>query len=131
MVRNGDRRHPVAYRDTVPPGFPNGAQLPKTTDQPVWLTVDIGRKPAAGSVAVILGFAQLPDTAIPDVKLNGQSATGNTAIASASPYGGNKTAQALRFVMPADAVRDGNNTIAIAATPDPLRLVWAEIELRP
>lgn len=131
VVRNGPRRHPVAYRDTVPPGFPNGAQLPKTTDQPVSLALDIGRKPAAGSVAVILGFAQASGDPPPDVRLNGQPATGHAALASTRNYGGNQTVRALRFVLPADALRDGANTIAIAATPEPLRLVWAEIELRP
>lgn len=95
------------------------------------LALDIGRKPAAGSVAVILGFAQASDNPPPDVRLNGQPATGHAALASTRNYGGNKTARALRFAMPADAVRDGGNTIAIAATPEPLRIVWAEIDLQP
>jgi hypothetical protein len=132
VVQNGHRRHPIAYRDTVPPGFPNGAQLPKTTEQAVSLAVDVGRKPAAGNVAVILGFAKASDDPPPVVRLNGQPATGHAVPASTKEYGGNKTARALRFAMPADSTRDGWNTITVEATPDsPLRIVWAEIDLQP
>jgi hypothetical protein len=128
------RRYPLAYLDTVPDGFPTGAQLPKMTNQPVALSLRIGQKPTSGSVSVVIGLADRPGVAeaVFSASLNGQAATGCSAAEKPHTYGGKKTVRALRFTFPPTATRDAVNAAKIEMTSgEPQRIVWAELATTP
>ena len=48
VLQNAPRRHPVCFRDTVPSGFPNGAQLPVDTAAERNFKIHVGAKPESG-----------------------------------------------------------------------------------
>ena len=133
VVLGDRRRHPLGYRDTVPPGFPNGAQLPKMTDQATSFSVPIGRRPNAGRVFVVVGLGEKPGVAAAalGVELNGKQAAAGSEVANPHTYGRN-VVRVLRFELPPTATRDGVNTVALARTTgEPQRIVWVEIEIVP
>ena len=127
------RRFPVAYRDTVPKGFANGAQLPRTTDRTAAFTIPIGKKPSTGKIAVVIGLADKPgvrDTVLA-ARLNGEAAAFVTDLAAPQKYGG-KTARALRFDFTSEACCDGANDVEVVpVTGATQQIVWAEIEVEP
>ncbi len=133
VVQSSLRRYPAAYRDTVPHDFPNGAQLPKTTDKTVTFEIPIGRKPTSGKVAAIIGLAEkkgVKDAAF-SARLNGQNASFNTELVSPKKYGG-KAARALRFEFSPEVARSGPNVVEIVPVNGaPQQIVWAEIEVDP
>ncbi|OGV64360.1 MAG: hypothetical protein A2283_01255 [Lentisphaerae bacterium RIFOXYA12_FULL_48_11] len=133
VVSKNLRRHPVTYRDAVPKGFPNGAQLPKTTDKPASFTIHIGKKPASGKVAVVIGLSEragVRDASFV-ASLNGLKSKISADVLKPRNYGG-KTIRAIRFEMPLEAACDGVNTVEITADADALQqIVWAEIEIDP
>ena len=131
VLRNSLRRYPVAYRDTVPKGFANGAQLPRTTDRPVLLTISIGPRPTSGKLAVIIGLADRPAVKQKtlNARLNGCAAVTVTDLMTPKKYGA-KTGRALRFEFQPDAACDGRNRIEVtSAGGEPQQIVWAEIEI--
>jgi hypothetical protein len=136
IVQSGPRRHPLAYRDTVPPGFPTGARLPKTTDEPATFTIDIGAKPTSGTVSVVLGFAAPtgggePSAPVVAASLNGERALAAADEAKPHAYGG-KTARAIRYSFPLAALRAGENTVSTSRADGPVRrIVWVEIAIQP
>ncbi len=128
------RRCPVAYRDTVPKNFETGAQLPRLTDKTATFKIAVGKKPATGKTAVVIGLADRPDVdaATFSARLNGQNMIFCTNLASPARYGGKASARALRFDFPHEAVCDGVNSVDIkAVTGDVQKIIWAEIEIDP
>ena len=133
VVRNGHRRHLVAYRDTVPPGFPTGAQLPKTIGDPATLVLETGELPASGNVSLVLDFAEAPGVAeaILTAHLDGQASGTASDLAKPARYGRN-VVRALRFELPLESVRNGTNAVMVElASGQPQKLVWAELEIIP
>ncbi len=132
-VLNNLRRYPVAYRDTVPRGFPDGAQLPRTTEQAATFSLAIGKRPVTGKVAVIIGLADKPGVkeATLTARLNGQDGAAFTELATPKKYGG-RTARALRFDFTTEAACDGLNTVCIAPVAGGAQqIVWVEMEIDP
>lgn len=131
---NAARRHPVCYRDTVPKGFSNGAQLPAVLDKPVTFVIPTGKKPSAGKVAVVIGLAD--KAGVKEASITGQL-NGNPSTACSDAPGnlkkyGAKTVRALRFEFPLDAACDGVNTVVIAPKAgEPQQVIWAEIQFAP
>jgi outer membrane protein assembly factor BamB len=133
-VVSAPRRHPVCYRDTVPKGFSSGSQLPKTLDKPVTFVIPTGKKPSAGKATVILGLADQAGVkeAACAGSLNGNPSTACAEVSSNLKKYGAKTARALCFEFPLDAVRDGTNTVVIAPKAGtPQQIIWAEIAFVP
>jgi len=133
VIQSNRRRHVLGYRDTVPPGFPNGAQLPKTTDKPTGFSLAIGKRPSAGRVFVVIGLGETPGVAEASlaVSLNGQQASAGADVPNPHPYGRN-VARVLRFEISPATTRNGMNAVRVEKTTgEPQRLVWAEIEIVP
>lgn len=127
------RRHPAAYRDTVPKDFPNGAQLPVMTDKTAALSFDIGRRPTSGKVALILALAERPGVKEAEIaaRLNGVREALVTPLSSPRRFGA-QAARALRFDFAPQDTRDGQNTVEISASPgSPQQIIWAEIAIDP
>ena len=103
-----DREVPTTYRDTVPEGFPNGAQTPReTSEKPTAFYIPVGSKPTAkdGS-GVVVGFADRDelDDATFDATLNGIVAENVVDVdASAIP----DAKRALFFAFPQNAFEGG------------------------
>jgi len=133
-VASAPRRHPVCYRDTVPKGFSNGAQLPRLLDKPATFVIPSGKKPSSGTVSVLIGLADqasVKDAACAGT-LNGKPSTACADVSGNLKKYGVNTARALRFAFPLDVARDGINTVVIAPKAGtPQQIVWAEIEFAP
>ena len=52
------REVPLTFHDTVPPDVSNGAQLPKSTEEPVVFVIPSGPRPTADTGKIIVGLAE-------------------------------------------------------------------------
>lgn len=133
-ILNAPRRHPVCYRDTVPKGFSNGAQLPKVLDKAASFVIPTGKKPSAGKAVVLIGLADkagLKDATF-GASLNGTPSTACSDIRDNLKRYGAKTVRALGFEFSLDAACDGANTVVITANAgEPQQIIWAEIQFAP
>lgn len=124
------RRHPVAYRDTVPAGFPDGAQLPLPLGSSQAIHIHAGPAPRRAGARMVIGLDGLPPGEMEPWRLcvNENEFTCTPEEADTSALGGNPRI-ALSFSLPPDALRDGENTCAVWTTPgdSPLQIVWAEL----
>jgi len=134
VVRNSLRRHPVCYRDTVPPDFPNGAQLPVDATAGETFRIHIGPKPESGEVWAVVGLAQRDGVAEArlEASLNDRALRAAENMADLQRLGGG-TVRAVRFPCPLDAVKDGYNELSIAqvAGSKAQQIVWVEMRLHP
>ena len=134
VVDSALRRHPVCFRDTVPPGFPNDAVLPVDGPKDAELRIHIGPAPSSGSVRAVLGLAKRKDieAATFAVTVNGEKASAAGDLEALAGIGGGAT-RVLQFACPLTALRDGLNTLRVSQLPgaEPQRLVWVELRLEP
>jgi hypothetical protein len=134
LVERFPRRHPICYRDTVPPGFPDGAQLPADAQAGRTFRIHVGSKPASGKVWVIAGLAQRPGVAEAQlaVRLNAQPSGPAEDVAQRQGFGG-APARVVRFTGPLEAIKDGCNEVTIRqiAGSSPQQIVWVELRLEP
>ncbi len=125
-------RYPVCYRDTVPKGFPNDAQLPITGEGTC--QVHTGALPTTGTGWAIIGLAanESLTTAAFQVTVNGTEATPAEDWPELGKLGGDSK-RALRFAVPLAALKAGANTIHLRAQPgsEKQKVVWAEIRIEP
>lgn len=125
------RRHPATYRDTVPPGFPSGAQLPLEGPGGGRVRLHLGPGGNGGPVWAIAGLAAREGvaTAVLELKLNGQPLGTPEDVPDRSRLGG--TARALRFRCPPEAVRPGYNELELRqrAGAPAQQVVWVEIRM--
>ncbi len=133
-VLGAPRRHPICFRDTVPPGFPNGVQLPADAIDGGPFSIHIGPGPTSGKVWVLVGLAQRDGVAEStfEASLNGHSLGKGEEVINLEPLGGSP-ARALRFLCPLDVVTSGSNQLhlqQVAGTP-PQQIVWVEIDVDP
>jgi len=128
------RRHPVCYRDTVPAGFPNGAQLPVDARAGGDFRVHVGPKPQSGTAWAIAGLAQREGVAAAqfEAQLNGRALHAAENVAELRGFGGG-TVRAVRFACPLDALQDGCNEFRIRQTDAAAaqQIVWVEIHIEP
>ncbi len=128
------RRHPVCYRDTVPSGFPNGAQLPADARKGKSFRVHIGPKPESGKVWAIAGLSRRDGVREANFEgsLNGRALGAAENVTNLQGFGGG-TVRAVRFPCPLDAVKDGYNRLSIRQVDGSAaqQIVWVEMRLDP
>ena len=133
-VQSAPRRHPLCYRDTVPPGFPSGVQLPANARDGRDFRVHVGPKPESGKVWAIAGLAQRDGVAGAsfEASLNGRVLGAAENVTNLQGFGGG-TVRAVRFPCPLDAVKDGYNTLYVRQVDGSVaqQLVWIEIRMEP
>lgn len=134
VVLAAPRRHPVCFRDTVPSGFPSGAQLPVEARAGGSFRIHVGPKPASGTAWAIAGLAQhdgVAETRL-EAQLNGRPLGAAENVAGLAGFGGG-TVRAVRFPCPLEALRDGYNELHIRQTDGTAaqQIVWVEIRLEP
>jgi len=133
-VLGASRRHPVCYRDTVPPGFPNGVQLPVEARDGRGFRIHVGPKPESGKAWAIAGLAERDGVAEAsfEASLNGRVLGAAEDVADLRGFGGG-TVRAVRFPCPLDAVKDGYNRLDIRQIDGSAaqQIVWVEIRLEP
>ncbi|WP_414663366.1 hypothetical protein [Horticoccus sp. 23ND18S-11] len=125
------QRYPVTYRDTVPPGFPDGTQLPVELGRDATFRVYAGSHDAPGAVGVAIGLAERTGVAAATiaVTLNDRPLQAGADLPQPKSFGG--SARVLTFTgSPAD-VRAGYNTIAVraGAGAGAQQIVWVELRL--
>jgi hypothetical protein len=124
------RRHVVTFRDTVPPGMSNGAQLPIDGLKGGELRIYIGPAPKAGKAIYVAGLAKNDDVAKAafDVSINGKPCvTAPDADCGIIP----NAARAVAFECPLDAAKDGYNVVQIKQKRSELeqKIIWAELRI--
>ncbi len=133
-VQGAPRRHPVCYRDTVPPGFPSGAQLPADARAGASFRIHVGPKPKSGKVWAIAGLAERDGGAEAsfEASLNDRVLGAAEDVASLQGFGGG-TVRAVRSACPLDAVHDGYNVFRIGQVDGSVaqQIVWVEIRVEP
>jgi len=133
-VLNAPRRHPVCYRDTVPPAFPSGAQLPADGRAGKSFRIHIGSKPKSGKIWAIAGLARRDGVAEAsfEASLNGRTLGAAENIVNLHGFGGG-TVRAVRFPCPPDAVQDGHNKLHITQVGGSVaqQIVWIEMRVEP
>jgi type 1 glutamine amidotransferase len=133
-VANAPRRHIVCYRDTVPAGFPDGAQLPAGAQKGKVFRVPLGAKPAAGCVFAIVGLAARDGltAATFEASLNGTQMDGQAEITDRQNLGGSP-ARAIGFSFPFAAMKDGDNELLVRQTDAAAaqEIVWFEVRIEP
>lgn len=133
-IRRAPRRHPVGYRDTVPPGFPNGAQLPADALAGRECRIPIGPAPEAGRVWAVIGLARREglDEAQLTASLHGHALETAEALTDLRRFGG-AVARAVRGPCPLAAARDGLNRLHVRQVKgsSPQQIVWVEIRVEP
>ncbi len=128
------RRHPICFRDTVPSGFPNGAQLPVDARDGGNFRIHVGPKPTAGKAWAIAGLAQhdgIADATF-EASLNGRALRAAEDAMNLKGFGGG-TVRAIRFPCPIAAIEDGTNDLRIRQVDGSVaqRIVWIEVRLDP
>ena len=133
VVTRGPRRHVVAFRDTVPPGFPNGAQLPAGGHSNPVFRVYTGPVPEQGSVVFLAGLAQKEGVgeARFDCSLNTTPCKPIDDHATPNQFPG--AVRAVQFDCPLAALEEGYNEARLAQQPGQpeQQLVWAQIRIVP
>ncbi len=133
LVASLPRRHIQAFRDTVPAGFSNGAQLPVDASKGGAFDLYIGPKPSQGRVLFIAGLAEqsgLGETQF-DVMINGETCKAIEDRENPGQYP--DVVRAVQHECPLSAVKPGYNKIAIKQTEgeNPQQIVWVEIRIEP
>ncbi|MBL9210907.1 MAG: hypothetical protein JNL92_10605 [Opitutaceae bacterium] len=123
------RRHPITYRDTTPPGFPDGTQLPVETSAGGRFRIHVGPTDRPGPAHVVLGLADRPAVgdARLDVSLNGTRLTPAPDLPEPKKLGG--AARAGTYRVPPEALRPGYNEVAVSPMDHgpAQQIVWVEI----
>lgn len=132
-VATAPRRHLVCYRDTVPAGFPNGAQLPVEAQAGGSFRVHIGAKPASGKTWAVVGLARRDGVseATLEARLNGRELAAAEDLPSCERLGPD-TVRAIRFLCPRDAVQDGSNELSVRQIGGTIgqQIVWVELDVQ-
>jgi hypothetical protein len=123
------RRHPITYRDTTPPDFPNGTQLPVEAASGGTFRVYVGEPDRAANATVIVGLANRPGTpgSMLAVTLNATRLTPIADLPEPAKLGG--AARGLVFRVPGSALRPGYNEISARQLDrgPGQQIVWVEV----
>ncbi len=132
-VAAAPRRHLVCYRDTVPAGFPNGAQLPVEALAGGSYRVHIGTRPASGRTWAVVGLARRDGVgqATFEAKLNGCELAVAEDLPSCERLGPD-TVRGIRFLCPSNAVQDGLNELVVRQVGGAVgqQIVWVELDVQ-
>ena len=125
------RRHPVTYRDTVPPGVSNNAALPVNARNGGRFQIHIGPAPRTGRVIFMAGLAQKEGVATArfEVAINGKPCRPAPDDTRLDLYP--NAVRGVCFECPLEALKDGSNQVRIKQlSPEPdQELIWAEIRI--
>lgn len=129
-VNRGPRRHPATYRDTVPAGFPSGAQLPLEGPTGGRVRLNLGPGPGSKSWAIV-GLAAREGVAAArlEVRLNGRTLGPAEELSDRRGLGG--TGRAVRFACPPESGRPGENELDLRQLDGgpAQQIVWVEIRV--
>lgn len=127
------RRHIVSFRDTIPAGFPDGAQLPARGLANPEFRLYTGPVPAKGTVVFLAGLSQQDGVAEATFEgfLNDAPCTIMPDHATPAEFPG--AVRAIQFDCPLTALKEGYNTVRVAQTPgqSDQQLIWAQIRIVP
>ncbi|MDZ4857970.1 MAG: family 10 glycosylhydrolase [Candidatus Hydrogenedentes bacterium] len=128
LVKNSPRRYVVTYRDTVPAGVSNNAQLPADVENKPTLRIYTGPANEGASADLVLGL--VADTAGIKVTVGGQPC----AFAGIEPAPANiaGATHIARYAMPAKPESAGYLIFLLQPEKEgaTLRAVWAELQVR-
>jgi hypothetical protein len=127
------RRHVICFRDTVPPGFPNGAQLPVETVQPAEFELHTGPTVSEADIAVLIGLADRPGVMQSQFTMRLNDVPCETPSTVEQPSNIPPMRRVLRFPCPRHSLQPGRNHIALrqAAGQIPQRIEWVEVIITP
>jgi hypothetical protein len=127
------RRHVATFHDTVPSGFPNGAQLPLETAKGGTVRLNIGPSPATGKAVFLVGLAARDgvEKAVLEVTVNGQVCAPMADGDAPTKYPG--VVRALKCDCPLGALKAGYSEFAMKQSGDApgQQAVWAELRIVP
>ncbi len=127
------QRYVVCFRDTVPPGFPNGVQLPANALRGGHFTIYVGPVPKNAKVTVIAGLAKRPgvETAIFETDLNDVEC--HTLPDLKKPQHLPPLGRFIQFRGPTGALREGQNQVVIKQKGEDAgqRIDWVELRIDP
>lgn len=133
VVARASRRHLVTYRDTVPAGFGNGAQLPVEAPAGGTFRLHLGPRPATGKTWLVAGLAARDGVSESRIAAtcNGRATGPAEELKDLRGIGG--AARAVRFACPPDAISDGENTFTLRQTEGGAaqQIVWVEVRVEP
>ena len=133
VVTSAPRRHVVTYRDTVPPGFPNGVVLPADGHKGGAFRIYTGPAPREGRVLFVAGLAARDAVADAgfDVSLNGEACKSVEDLENAGQLPG--AVRAVQFECPLPAMKEGYNEVRIVQRADQAeqQIIWAELRIQP
>jgi catechol 2,3-dioxygenase-like lactoylglutathione lyase family enzyme len=133
IVEKSERRYPVTYRDTVPPGVSNNVQLPKETDVVQTTRIPVGSVPKNGSAFLILGFEKRDglESAVFSASLNGKD-LGRHEEEKEFERLGSSPQRAVKFRCPLESFRAGENEMVLKPTVGTKQcLIWVELRVVP
>lgn len=104
------REVPLTFHDTVPAGMSNGARLPKSTEEPVQLTIPTGPRPAETG-QIFVGLAEEREIDSFSAALNGAAPTARETIDPENLPGAKS---ALVFTFAREAFAEGNNSFVLS-----------------
>lgn len=132
-VADAKRSYPVTYRDTVPPGVPDGVVLPACPVDSPEFTLFIAPAPEEGEVILILGFAAHPEVAKTEVlaTLNGYTCQQTVDCPFVEKLPG--VARALAFQVESKKVSTGYNKVRVICSSacEEQKIVWVELRISP
>lgn len=125
------RRHPVTYRDTVPAGFPNGAQLPVEAAGGASFRIRTGSTSdvTRASLVVGLGARDGVTAAVLEASLNGRRLGVPEELRDLTGLGG--VQRALRFAVDPRMLLPGENAVTVRQTDaaGSQQIVWVELRV--
>ena len=127
------QRYIVAYHDTVPVGFPNGAQLPFDTRNGATVKIYTGPVPKKGTAVLLIGIADHEgiEKAQLDVSVNGKSCITMEDHPNADKFP--NVRRGIQVNCPLKALKPGYNEFTIKQNNDGAaqRAVWVELRIDP
>ena len=127
------QRYLVAYHDTVPTGFPNGAQLPFDTRTVSTIRIYNGTIPKKGTAVLLIGLSDKEgiEKAQLEVLVNGKPCITMEDHPNAEKFPGVK--RGVLVNCPLNALKPGYNEYTIKQKDDgpSQRAVWAELRIEP
>lgn len=130
LVATQTCRYPVTYRDTVPAGVSNNAQLPFSTEGAHEVRIQAGALPAKYTATIAIGLAADVSPAL-TVQCNGKACGKAATEAPQERMPG--AARIERYNCPDNSIVTGRNTISITAAngDQKTNVAWLELEVAP
>jgi hypothetical protein len=133
-IAGQERRFPVAFRDTVPEGFPRGVALPVKDRKKGTFRIYTDGSSSAGKAYVVFGLAKgegVKDSKW-NVAVNGEPVTAAGDLPDCKGIGGGAE-RALRFAVPSALLKSGCSVVTVQqGEGGPAQtVVWVEIRLVP